>query len=101
VWCKQAPTLLLLLEALTRSVLPHHVLCSSCEVVDRSSSSYGLRSDTAQHLRAILGGFVGSSKSSMLVKLCVNILQHGSSTAAQQQHDSEDQDHQQQQQQRV
>jgi hypothetical protein len=73
--------LLLLLEALTRSVLPHHVLCSDCS---SSSSSKG-PSDVAQHLRMLLGDFVGNRNSSMLVKLCVSILQHGSSVPTQQQ----------------
>jgi hypothetical protein len=52
-------------------------------------------SNAAQHLRVLLGDFVGDSSSSMLANLCVNILQHGSSTSSpQQQEDC----HQQQQQ---
>jgi hypothetical protein len=86
VWYEQAPTLLLLLlEAFARGVLPHHVLCSSCEGSSGSGSTSKRASSAAQHLRVLLGDFVGGSSRSMLVKLCVNILHHDCSLPAQQQ----------------
>jgi hypothetical protein len=84
VWCRHAPTMLLLLEALTRGVLPHQLHCDKHQV-PIGSNIFKLASVPGQHLRVLLDDFVGSSSSSMLVKLCVNILQHDSMVSSAQQ----------------
>jgi hypothetical protein len=68
LWCDNAPGVLLVLEALTRGVLPHHVLCTECmpsSSSSNSSSSSRPRLDAAQHLRALFADtFDHSSQSS-------------------------------------
>lgn len=82
VWCDRAPTLLLLLESLTRCVLPHHALCSDHPPSDAGSSSSSTRcvSDAAQYMRTLLARLFSEGGSSLLVTVSCSILQHGYST---------------------
>jgi hypothetical protein len=110
--------LLLLLEALTRGVLPHHALCTvhdigtACIVGPSLSSEGGGGSsngssnngssehisDAGQNLRNVLDAFVGSRNNSVLVQLCCSILQDGIRASAQQRQQQPQQPQQQPQQ---
>jgi hypothetical protein len=82
MWCNVAPAVLLILEALTRGVLPHHMQCGNGAYA--SAAGLTLR----EHMGDLLGRRRSSSSSTcsnILETLCISVLQCSTTSTAPQQ----------------